>query len=97
MHLLQRTHLRIVAERPEWYAAAACRGMDPNRWHPSSRNARDDSRLARSAKAICATCPVQQDCLEHALTNNETFGIWGGKSERERARIRRQRNRGSAA
>ncbi|MSV47481.1 MAG: WhiB family transcriptional regulator, partial [Actinobacteria bacterium] len=31
------------------------------------------------------------DCLEYALANGEKFGIWGGLSERERRRIRRQR------
>jgi len=34
---------------------------------------------------------VREDCLEYALLNGEKFGIWGGMSERERRRIRRQR------
>ena len=34
---------------------------------------------------------MREDCLEYALTNSEKFGIWGGMSERERRRIRRQR------
>jgi WhiB family redox-sensing transcriptional regulator len=34
---------------------------------------------------------VREDCLEYALANGEKFGIWGGMSERERRRIRRQR------
>ena len=34
---------------------------------------------------------VKDDCLEFALQNGEKFGIWGGMSERERRRIRRQR------
>jgi WhiB family redox-sensing transcriptional regulator len=39
-------------------------------------------------------------CLEYALANGEKFGIWGGLSERERRRLRRQRaqaNRGSVS
>ena len=36
-------------------------------------------------------CVVREDCLEFALQNGEKFGIWGGLSERERRRIRRQR------
>ena len=43
------------------------------------------------AKAFCAGCVVREDCLEYALRNGEKFGIWGGMSERERRRIRRQR------
>jgi WhiB family redox-sensing transcriptional regulator len=34
---------------------------------------------------------VREHCLEYALVNGEKFGIWGGMSERERRRIRRQR------
>jgi WhiB family redox-sensing transcriptional regulator len=34
---------------------------------------------------------VRGECLEFALANGEKFGIWGGMSERERRRIRRQR------
>ena len=43
---------------------------------------------ATEAKALCATCPVQRECLEFALVNSEKFGIWGGKSSCERRRIR---------
>ena len=34
---------------------------------------------------------MREECLEFALRNGEKFGIWGGLSERERRRIRRQR------
>ena len=43
------------------------------------------------AKSFCAGCEVRADCLEYALVNGEKFGIWGGLSERERRRLRRQR------
>ncbi|MGH9197920.1 MAG: WhiB family transcriptional regulator, partial [Acidimicrobiia bacterium] len=29
--------------------------------------------------------------LDYAIVNGEKFGIWGGMSERERRRVRRQR------
>jgi WhiB family redox-sensing transcriptional regulator len=35
---------------------------------------------------------VRESCLEYALANGEKFGIWGGLSERERRRLRRQRS-----
>jgi len=41
------------------------------------------------AKQVCATCPVRAACLEDGL--HEKFGIFGGLSERERRRVRRQR------
>lgn len=43
----------------------------------------------REAKAVCAQCPVREACLEYGL--GERFGIWGGMSERQRQRVRRQR------
>ena len=36
------------------------------------------------AKRICQMCPVRADCLEHALTKPEMFGVWGGTSELDR-------------
>ena len=43
------------------------------------------------AKRICADCPVRDLCCEYAIQNHEIYGIWGGLSERERRRIRKQR------
>jgi WhiB family redox-sensing transcriptional regulator len=50
------------------------------------------ARVAR-AKAVCATCPVQHRCLQHALEHREHHGIWGGTTEAERRRILRRRRR----
>lgn len=43
-----------------------------------------------AAKRVCAGCPVREQCLQHALDTPEPHGMWGGKSERERDRIRRK-------
>lgn len=54
------------------------------------------------AKAVCRACPVCNACLTFSLeavhhnplsggpvsSRGELFGIWGGKSERERQRLR---------
>ena len=47
---------------------------------------RKDEKAEREAqaKAICATCPVREACLEYALRIREPHGIWGGMSEAER-------------
>ena len=44
----------------DWTESAACRGMDPNWWHPPRGGD------ALKAKAICATCPVTAECLADA-------------------------------
>lgn len=53
-------------------------GFDP--WFPLSGFDAD----GQAAKRICASCPVQDDCLAVALTYNEDFGIWGGLTAAER-------------
>jgi WhiB family redox-sensing transcriptional regulator len=47
----------------------------------------------REAKAVCAICPVREECLEYALETNVLCGVWGGLSERERRQVRRDRAR----
>ncbi|MDQ1174188.1 WhiB family redox-sensing transcriptional regulator [Microbacterium testaceum] len=71
--------------QPEpWVADAACTQMDPDAFFPDRGDSTVDARL------ICRSCPVQAECLEYALRMNETDGIWGGKSPRERSAIRRK-------
>lgn len=70
---------------PPWRDQAACRWSDAN-FFPG----RGETLATREAKAVCAGCPVQAECLEWALTNCEHHGIWGGKAERERRIMRRQ-------
>lgn len=76
--------------RPDWQQRAACRGVDPDMFFPERGGA------TREIKAVCDACPVEEECLLYALANGELFGIWGGRSERERRRMRR-RLRASAA
>jgi len=68
-----------------WQDHANCLGVDPDLFFP------ERGASTREAKEVCRGCEVRHDCLEFALQNGEKFGIWGGLSERERRRIRRQR------
>jgi WhiB family redox-sensing transcriptional regulator len=49
------------------------------------------------ARRICATCPVKEQCLEHALAHRIDHGVWGGASERERRRILKRRRAATLA
>lgn len=64
---------------------ANCVNVDPVIFFP------EQYQSNRPAKEICSGCVVRQECLEDALLNDEKFGVRGGKSERERRSIRRQR------
>ena len=69
-----------------WQDGANCHGLDPDLFFP------ERGASTREAKEVCRGCVVREQCLEFALQNGEKFGIWGGLSERERRRIRRQRS-----
>jgi len=68
-----------------WQDLANCRGADADLFFP------ERGASTRAAKAICRECQVRAQCLEFAIVSSEKFGIWGGLSERERRKIRRQR------
>ncbi|MDQ5914013.1 MAG: WhiB family transcriptional regulator, redox-sensing transcriptional regulator [Patescibacteria group bacterium] len=68
-----------------WQNLSNCLGVDPDLFFP------ERGASTREAKEVCKGCVVRGDCLEYALSNGEKFGIWGGLSERERRRIRKQR------
>ena len=68
-----------------WKDLSNCLGVDPDLFFP------ERGASTREAKEVCRGCEVRIACLEYALQNGEKFGIWGGMSERERRRIRRQR------
>lgn len=48
-----------------------------------------DDTLVGLARAICAPCPVRAQCLQWALEQRETAGVWGGLSASERVQLRR--------
>jgi len=74
-----------------------CKGQDVNKWFPmivaelTREQLKQVHKDSEEAKAICFKCEKQEECLEYAL-RNEPLGIWGGKTEAERAYIRSERN-----
>lgn len=92
LHLTGEAPALVVSvDRPEWWDAARCRGVDPNVFYPFT-----DADVA-AAKAVCAQCPVRQACLDHALAHREDDGVWGGATERERRRMKRPTKRKAKA
>ena len=84
----QLRHRNLAAPAPfaaRWREQAACRGTDLDLFFPS----RGES--AEPARQVCARCPVRQPCLDYAISNAITHGIWGGLVERERRVLRSRR------
>ena len=69
------TPARLVAR---WRELAACRGTDLEVFFP------ERGESAGLARQVCAACPVCRPCLEYALSDRITHGIWGGLTEQER-------------
>lgn len=76
----------------DWRDKAACAapGIDPGlffspdsgeRGRPRARCA-DDAREA-AALAVCASCPVMEQCRAWAIQTGERHGVWGGLTEGE--------------
>ena len=65
-----------------WRELAACRGTDLEVFFP------ERGESAGPARRVCAACPVRQPCLDYAITNGVTHGIWGALTERERRALR---------
>ncbi|MET0447444.1 MAG: WhiB family transcriptional regulator [Aeromicrobium sp.] len=77
-----------IQETYEWQYEGACREADPETFFSpdAERGPRRRAREA-AAKAMCAVCPVIQECLQHALTVREPYGVWGGLNINERDSI----------
>lgn len=84
MGLTRSAALGMLA-KPAWMERAACRGMNPELFHP--HRGEDSS----PAKRVCAECPVREECLDWAVVAKEKQGVWGGVTERHRRSMRRTR------
>ncbi|GAA1855029.1 WhiB family transcriptional regulator [Microlunatus capsulatus] len=81
-------------EVPDWRESAACAREDLNLFFPISSVGAAAQQQVEAAKAVCARCPVRQDCLEWSLDVGPEFGIFGGCTEVERRRLRNERSSG---
>ena len=72
----------ISAAKPRWMKNPHrnCAGVDTRSFFDGTAR----------AVAVCHGCPEQKPCLDFALANGER-GVWGGTSERERKKMRKNR------
>ncbi len=64
-----------------WTVDALCRQTDPEVFFPEAGG------RVEPAKRVCRSCEVRTQCLDYAMAHHERFGVWGGRSERERRRL----------
>jgi WhiB family transcriptional regulator, redox-sensing transcriptional regulator len=74
-----------------WMSDAACIGKPAHWWFPD--NQQQWHVQGRAAMNVCKSCPVQAECLELALSNDDQYGIYGGLGPTERYQIKTKRNK----
>jgi WhiB family redox-sensing transcriptional regulator len=77
-------HHRSLGDQT-WQDDAVCHPteynpVDPETFFPEP----DETDKIAAAKALCAQCPVRQNCLDAALEGSDTHGIRGGMTKEER-------------
>lgn len=87
-HLWERSHLVLTEDDrlplmgvpfpSRWVERAACRGGSTDLFFPPR------GAGTAEAKAVCRRCAVKGECLDYAVRWHIGFGVWGGKSARER-------------
>jgi WhiB family redox-sensing transcriptional regulator len=94
MPRIPRPNDHISLPRPHhWSDDAACVGVETAVFFPGGMGGVPASVDAHYAKSFCLRCPVRSECLGHALTHGEAYGVWGGLDEEERAELLRQARR----
>lgn len=93
----------VEAEDRDWRQDAACHPrhkpetMTIATWVDQFYPERGAS-VRPTVNAFCDGCPVQEDCLDEAMTTPfEKQGIWGGTAERARRRLRKRAGAPSGA
>jgi WhiB family redox-sensing transcriptional regulator len=67
-----------------WRELAACRNTATAHSDPFFD---ETERGERAAIAICRTCRVQGECLAYAVRTGQSYGVWGGRPQRELRRL----------
>jgi len=65
----------------EWRKDAECKGLDTSDFFTV------DAVQVKKIKKVCSECSVKRQCLQFALTNEISWGIYGGMTSRERRNV----------
>lgn len=79
------THIPELGNVPNLPGANCVSLGDPDFFFPESTNITLEHKSL--IERICMRCPVQVECLQFALENDERHGYWGGFSPADRDRM----------
>lgn len=72
---------------------ALCKYTDPDIFFPTTSGNQQKERISKANKtaiAICNSCTHQVECAAYALVRPNVYGIWGGLTNTDRKRIRKE-------
>ena len=70
-----------------WLDLAECKGVNPSLFFPDMESKSAAYADVPTARTICESCRVRAQCLWAGI--GEKHGVWGGKSELQRRRLRK--------
>ena len=76
-----------------WGQHASCKGKPAEWWFTDTYQTLQGRLDTARAKSVCEVCIVRVNCLQYALDNDESYGIWGGLTPVERGYRRKGRAR----
>ena len=83
----------------DWQESAKCKGAKNSLFYGHTGSYTEPKMrpiLLAALEKYCWVCPVKDECLEYAIATQprgQEFGIWGGKTPKQRVAIRRNRRR----
>jgi WhiB family redox-sensing transcriptional regulator len=88
----QLRNLRPVYDEWAWQEESNCRNVDSDLFFldPQARG-KSKRDKEKAALKVCRGCPVIEQCLNHALSIPEFFGVWGGMTADQRNVILRKK------
>jgi WhiB family redox-sensing transcriptional regulator len=81
--------MRAHTASTDWRSLGRCLDEDPELFFPIGSTGPAVLQVME-AKAVCGSCRVRERCLEWALEQGLSHGVWGGLDGDERAALPRR-------
>lgn len=81
----------------DWRELGACWDSDSDAFIPFALALEERGMFLNhyvTAIRVCSECSVQEKCLDFAVKTRQDFGVWGGKTPKQRLQLRRTRRGG---
>ena len=76
---------------PRFYENPSCAEIGGDIFFPEKEGQPFGNTEIAMAKRICLSCPHQMECANWGI-KKEVHGIWGGLTQTDRQRVRREKN-----